>query len=88
VPWPIGLVVKNEGACDHLRRHSGAGVSNGERNILSCPDIPLGRHIGFVEMRVRRLDRQPASLRHGVPRIDAQIKQRVLELIGVAERGP
>ena len=42
----------------------------------------------LVEPPVRRLDGQPPAVRHGVAGVDAQVQERVLELVRVDQRTP
>ncbi len=66
-PW-LGGEEWIERAGGHIRPHAGAGVGDGDRDILSGHQLAgLGR-----EPLVGRLDAQPpASGGHGVARIDA-----------------
>ena len=89
MPSPSGLVVKNGSkARGHdLRRHAGAGVSHAK-----CYELP-GRQFALrrrapVQPFIRRLNRNTAAIRHGVPRIDAQVQQRVLQLVRIHQRRP
>ena len=74
VPWPIGLGGE-EGIVDAievLRGDAGAGVGH------------LGHHLVPL---LARGDRQPAAARHGVPRVQEQVEEHLLELELVADHG-
>ena len=90
MPWPSGLVVKNgsNALLDHLRRHAGAGIADRQHHVLSRGHLGMRRGVGIVEMRVRRFDGQLAAVRHRIARIDREIEQHVLELVGVHPRLP
>ncbi len=45
--------------------------------------IRIEAAIGVVQFHHLRLDHQPAALRHGVPRIEAEIHQHLFDLRGV-----
>jgi len=72
----------------HLPGHAAAGIGNGDQDVLPGRDLVMRLGIGLVEERVRGLDRQLAVSRHRVARVDRQIEQRMLELVGVDQDGP
>ena len=76
-----------EGALDHLRRHAGASVADADCKILTGRELAFARR-PLVEPFVRRFDRDASAVRHRVARIDAEIQDRVLKLIGIDERRP
>ena len=45
-------------------------------------------HVFVVEVNVGRLDGQPAAVGHGVARVDDEVEERVLQLVGIGEGGP
>ena len=55
-----------------------------------CPGLTsrCGRDVGVVELRVAGLDGELAAVRHGVAGVDREVEQRVLKLVGVAQRRP
>ena len=59
-------------------------------SITYCPAVTsaCARGIGLVEMRIGRLDRQPAAVRHRIARVHREIEQHVLELVGIDPRLP
>ena len=44
--------------------------------------------VAIVQIGVRGLDRQLAAVRHGVARVDGEIEDRVLELVGIGVDAP
>ena len=68
-----------------LRRlvHSLAGIAHGKEHVRAGRGIRVHRAIPFAERDVRRLDRDPPTPRHRVPRIDDQIDDDLLQLAGV-----
>ena len=82
MPLPTSLVVKNgsKTRVEHVGRHAGAGVGDREQHVVAGRGIGIARDIVLVERGVARLDQQPAAVRHGVARVDAEIDQRRLEL--------
>ena len=65
-----------------VRWHSGPGVGNAQRQILSRREFALARR-SIVEPFVGGLNRQTPPIRHGVARVNAQIEECALELRSV-----
>ncbi len=62
----------------------GAGIGDGDHDVLAFGHgIREAEDIAAVEIGVRGLDRDLAAVGHGVARVDRQIDQGALELIGV-----
>ena len=87
-PGPSGLVVKKGSKARAIT--SGAmpvPVSvDAERDVLAGPQsrsAPRARRA-----TVGGLDGEPAALGHGVAGVDAEVEERVLELVGVDQRRP
>ena len=73
---------------DHVGRHADAGIADGEQHVLPGSDLGVRGGIAIVEISIRRLDRQPAAVRHRVARVDREVEQHVLELVGIDARLP
>ena len=84
-PRPLGGEEGLEGALEHLRRHAVAGVGDGEQDVGARPQTELECRIVRVDLRTRRLDDEPAALRHGVAGVDREVEQRVLHLPRVGQ---
>ena len=84
----LGREERIEGLGLHLRRHSAAGVRHGQHDILAGHHFGLRGGVFFIEMNIRGFDRQLAAIRHRVARIDGEIEDRELELIGIGMRPP
>ena len=50
---------------------------------LPGADVQVRRGIALVQLDVAGLDGQPAAGRHGVPGVDRQVQQDLLDLAGV-----
>ena len=92
-PFPCrrSLVVKNgsKARSSVARVHAGAGVRDRDHDILArLHRLGQRADIGLVEIAVGGLDRDLAAVGHGVARVERQIEQRVLELVGVGKRAP
>ena len=83
----LGGVEGVEGARLHLGRHAGAGVGDAHGQILPGFEVAFARG-ALVEPAVGGLDRDPAALRHRVACVDAEVQDRVFELVGIDHRGP
>ena len=90
MPLSAGLVVKNgsKAFADDLGRHAGAGVGDGDHDILPGRHFGVAGGIGVVEMAVGRLDGQAAAVRHGVAPVDREVQDGVLELARIGEGPP
>jgi len=56
--------------------------------IVARLHVVVEAGISLVEMRVGRLDRQPAALGHGVAGVDHEIQDHALELVGIGQCRP
>src|SRR5581483_3381747 len=61
-----------------LRIHSGPSVANDQHCVWTRLNRRMFGGIGFVEIDIRRFNRQRASIRHGVARIHDQIDNYLL----------
>ena len=75
----LGGEERIEHASDDLGRHAGAVVRHAQRDVLAGRQLAVSGG-PLVEPLVGGLDRQAATIGHGVARVDAQVEQRVLEL--------
>src|ERR1700686_5238985 len=69
-------------------RHSNPGVGHEYSDILTGLDFVVHTRIGFVDMRVGRLDGQFATFGHRVASIECKVYKCVLKLITVSESRP
>ena len=60
--------------------HPHSRVAHGEKHVRAGVDVGLLAGIRLVQLDVRGLDGEPPSLRHGVPRVDGQVQDDLLEL--------
>src|SRR5208282_3006491 len=68
--------------------HADPGVTDLECDIAAWPDAPTLACLVVIEVGDARPDRQRAALRHGVPGVDGQVKQHLLQLTPVGpDRG-
>ena len=58
-----------------------------QANIVAGPHFER-KCLGAVERTIGGLDPEPAAIRHRIARVDAQIKQRVFELVWIDQRCP
>ena len=63
--------------------HAGAGIADGQHNILTRQHADVLAGIFAVEFGAGGFDRQTAALRHGVTRIHDQIDQHLFDLSGI-----
>ena len=73
---------------DRLGRHAGAGIRHGNQYVLAGRHSDVLRGVGIVEVGIRGLDRQAASLAHRIARIDREIEDGRLELRGIGVDTP
>ncbi len=86
LPDRLGGEERVERLGDHVRGHAGAGVADAQRDVGSGRQLALLRRPP-VQPHLPGLDRQPSAVRHGVARVDAQVEQRVLELVRIDQDG-
>ena len=84
----LGRVERLEGMGLNLLGHARAGVGDGDHDVLARHDLGLCRGIGLVEIGVGGLDGELAAVRHGVARIDGEIEDADLELVGIGQHPP
>src|SRR5690606_18441699 len=65
----------------HCRRHARARVAHDDADMLARLAVRLALLLGDEE--VGGGDREPAAIRHGIARIDGEVEERALELVGV-----
>ena len=63
-----------------LGRHAGAGVSDIHQHIRPGRHVGMEGGVATVEGGIRNLDPDGTAIGHGVPRIDRQVEDGVLEL--------
>ncbi len=63
--------------------HSRTGIRDCQENVAALPDNGMHSVVGAVQLRIRSLDQEPPSVRHGVPGVDRQIHDHLLHLTGV-----
>ena len=75
LPDRLGGEERLERLCQHVGRHAGAAVGDGDHHVLRPPSGRVRRDIGVVEMGVGRLDGQLAAVRHGVAGVDGEVEE-------------
>jgi len=74
---------------DDILVHADPRVADLDEPVLAGDQIiAVAVRPGFGDQRCRRPDRKGSSLRHGVTRIDGEIEEGVLELIGISKDMP
>ena len=88
VPLPTSLVVKNGSntRSTDRRRDADAGVAHRDHDVVARRHLGVHAGIGLVEIGVLGFDREPAAVRHRVARVDRQVEDRGLELVGIDQR--
>ena len=71
-----------------LFRHADAGVAHRQHHILAWRPDTVAPRVLVTDHDVGRADRHPATLRHGVDRIEQQVEQHLLHLIRVGTDPP
>ena len=73
---------------NHFRRHPDSPIRDADDDIFARLNLGMERGGRFVDFGIRRFDRQPTAVRHGIPRIDGEVQQGALELVGIGEGRP
>ena len=77
----LGREERIEGLGRDFRRHAGAGIVNPDQHVGPRRDVGMERRIAPVERGVGDLDRDRASLRHGIACIDREVEDGIFELV-------
>ena len=83
----LGREKRLEGARHDIGRHARAGVGYADRDILARLHVALAR-AAVIDTDVGGLDGELAAVGHGVAGIDAQVEDRVLKLVRIAQARP
>ena len=75
-------------AMDHVALAASDAGSTGKRNAVADRRLRMRLRISVVEMAIGGLDGQHAALRHRVAAVDAEVQDRVFELIGITNAIP
>ena len=67
-------------AVHNLRRHPGARVRHGPDDPVSGVHLEERRRLPLLQAQVGQPDAQFSSVRHGIPGVDRQIGEHLLEL--------
>ena len=88
VPLPTSLVVKkgSNTLSSRCGGNSGAGVADGDHDVVAGRDLAVHAGVVFVEIDVAGLERELAAVGHGVARVQGQIEDRGGELVGIDQR--
>ncbi|MCY1460604.1 hypothetical protein D9M71_781750 [compost metagenome] len=76
-----------KGALHHCFGHAHAGVFNADTQKLASGQAPLSG-FGALHFDIGATDAQGAAKRHGVTGVDAQVEQRVFQLLCVYSDRP
>ena len=79
----FGRKERIKGSGDGHRIHPGARIGNRHHDVLARAHLDVLCSVGLVEVRIRRLERQPAAVRHRVTSVYGEVQDSVLELIRV-----
>jgi hypothetical protein len=85
LPGGLGREKRLEGALHHLGRHAAAGVGHLDQHVLAA------RHLvrqDRGQAGVGGADGQHAGAVHGIARIDGQVQQYIVELVGIDQGTP
>ena len=63
--------------------HAGPGVRNGQGHIVAGSHFRMGRAVFVADVQIRGLDDKPSPVGHGVPGVDGQVDQQLLNLAWV-----
>ena len=69
--------------CLRFRIHSRTGIRDRQENVAALPDNGMYIVVCAVQFRIRSLDKEPPSGRHGVPGVNGQIHDHLFHLAGV-----
>src|SRR6185437_13890132 len=83
LPELLGGEERLEGAIDYLAGHAGAGVADANGDVLAGRQIGIDTAILLIGIDVGAFYRQLAAGRHGVARVDGEIDERRLEVVGI-----
>nr|GFA06095.1 hypothetical protein [Tanacetum cinerariifolium] len=84
----LGGEERVEGAADDVLRHTAASVADAEHHVIARQQVFVGVGVVPLKAAVEGLDHQHAAIGHRVARVEHQIEQGALELIGVGFGGP
>ena len=62
------------------RIHPGSAIAHGEHHMRAGSRVDVPLHVRVVQLDIARADRELPSLRHGIPSIDGQNEDDLLEL--------
>ena len=90
MPWPgrLGGEKRLECPIKNFLFHAGAGVGDGDQDILTRLDLGVLLAISLVQIGVAGLDRQSAAFFHGVTGIDGQVQDRRLKFSRIGLHRP
>ena len=72
----------------HVLGHANSGIADEQSDILARLKVGIRGSIGIIEKAIRRLDGELSAIGHRIARVEGQVDDRILELIGVDEAGP
>jgi hypothetical protein len=84
----LGGEERFEGLGDHLGRHAGTGIGDHHGDVLSGGNAGVICGSGGGYLAVARSHGQPTAAGHRVARIDRQVEDHVLQLVGVGMDPP
>ena len=67
--------------------HSDAGIAHGQHGVLTLRHRRVGRHGLAPQIDSRRLDDDPPTPGHGIPGVDREVRDDLLELPGIDRDG-
>ena len=63
-----------------------SGVADGKRHVIAGPGIGDAARDVCIKCDVVCLDRKHATIGHGVPRIDREVEDRIIDIAGIGDR--
>ena len=88
LPDRLGREERLENLLEGLVGHANAGVAHADHDIVTGFDLLLRETLSVGQDFTGGDNRQRAPLRHRVARVDRQIEDRILELMGIRQRRP
>src|ERR1019366_5208186 len=77
-----------EGVLPYFLGHARAGIGYRKRDIPARQDLRIGGGVVLVDLRLGRLDNEPASFRHRVAGVDRQVEECIFDLARIGhDRG-
>ena len=80
---PLGGEERFEQVGQHVVGHPGSGIGDRQRDVVAGYHLRMSCAVLVAHREIGRFDDQPAAVRHGVPSVDGQVDQELLNLAGI-----